>query len=391
MKNSFLLSSLIIVLLAGGCGLTSQATPTPEIPVQMREGTVAEAKIIPVQNATISFSGTGKITEIMKFEGDWVKKGDVIARLEGVEKAQASISGANYLVIAAQKDLDDLYEKANLASAESEMVLAQAKLDLEDALDKRDDLNYGRVNQYMLEGIQSQLIIAQQAVEDAETTYSYVEDKAIDDVTRAEALAYLSQTRLYRDQIQRNYEYASGPPELNDIAKADAEVARMKALVEDAQRAYNRRKEGPYQKDIDLGEANLKNAKAQADVARANLADLELAAPFNGVLVANDLKVGEVATAGATVTIGDLSAWQVQTTDLKEVDIIGIEAGQEVKILVDAIPDLEMTGIIERIKAIGVDVRGDNTYVVYILLKDPDPRILWNMTAKVTFPSAEEF
>jgi HlyD family secretion protein len=389
MKNSLLLSLLIVALLVGGCSLTAEATPTPEIPIQLQDGTIAEAKIIPVKNAAISFSGTGKITEIIKFEGDQVKKGDVIARLEGVEKAQASIAAANYLVIAAQKDLDDLYEKANLASAEAEMILAQAKLDLEDAMDKREDLNYGRVNQHMLEGIQSQLIIAGKAVEDAETTYSYVEDKAIDDVTRAEALAYLSQTRLYRDQIQRNYEYASGPPDPNDISKADAEVARMKALVEDAQRAFDRRKEGPYQRDIELAEANLKNAKAQADVARGNLSDLELTAPFDGVLVSSDLKIGEVVTALTTVTIGDLSAWQLQTTDLKEVNIVGIKEGQEVKVEVDAIPGLEMTGIIERIKAIGVDVRGDNTYVVYIQLNDPDPRLLWNMTANVFFPSIE--
>jgi multidrug resistance efflux pump len=389
MKKTFLLSTLLLLVIGSGCELVSKSTPTPEFPVPQSEGTIAEAKILPVNYATISFSGAGKIIDIVASEGEAVKKGNVIARLEGVKKAQAAIAAADYLVVAAEKNLNDLYEKSSLASAEAEMVLAQARLDLEDAQDRREDLNYGRVNQHMLEGIHSQLIIAQKAVEDAESTYSYVEDKAIDDVSRAKALAYLSQTRLYRDQIQRNYEYASGPPDPNDIAKADAEVARLKALVEDAQRDYNRKKDGPYQKDIELAQANLKNARAQADSARATLDDLELTAPFDGVLVANDLKIGEIATAATTVTIGDLSDWQAQTTDLKEVDIIGVETGQDVKIRVDAIPGSEMTGIIERIKVIGVDVRGDNTYVVYIRLKDPDPRLLWNMTAYVIFPISE--
>jgi multidrug efflux pump subunit AcrA (membrane-fusion protein) len=390
MKKILFLATLILTLLAGGCGASSSPSPTPEIPVQRNEGTVAEAKIVPLQSATISFSGTGKIVEIKAGEGAAVKKGGVIARLEGVEKAQAGIAAADYLVVSAKKNRDDLYEKSHLATAQAEMVLAQANLDLQDAIDRRKDLNYARVNKYMLEGIQAQLIIAQNAVDDAETTYSYVEDKPADDPDRARALAYLSQTRLYRDQIQRNFEYASGPPDPKDIAKADAEVARARAVVDDAQRDYDRKKDGPYQNDIQLAEANLKNATAQADAARAALDDLQLVAPFDGVLAANDLKVGEVAGSTSTVTIGNLSAWQVQTTDLKEVDIVGIEPGQQVKIQVDAIPDLEMTGIIDRIKAIGVDVRGDNTYVVTINLQNPDPRLLWNMTANVTFPAQKK-
>lgn len=386
MKYRNFLFYLLFVMLISGCSSINKSTPTLEIPIQSNDGVTAEAKIIPIQSASLSFSGTGKIEAILAPEGSTVKKGTLIARLEGIERAQASIAAAEYLVVSAQKNLADLYEKANLAAADAELTLAKANLDLKDSLEKRDDLNYKRVNKYMLEGIQSQLIIAQNAVDDAETTFSYVEDKAEDDLDRARALAFLSQTRLYRDQIQRNFEYASGPADPKDIAKADAEVARAQALVEDAQRTYDRRKSGPDKKDIDLAEASLKNAESQADAARSILADLELVAPFDGIIVSNGLKVGEVVSSTTIVTIGDLSAWQVETTDLKEVDIIGIEAGQQVRIGLDAIPGIELTGVVDRIKAFGVDVRGDNTYIVYINLTNPDPRLLWNMTANVTFP-----
>ncbi len=238
----------------------------------------------------------------------------------------------------------------------------------------------------MLEGIQAQLTMAEKAVEDAEEVYSYVQDKPEDDADRAQALAYLSQARLARDQVKRNLEYAEGPPTSQDIAQADARVSIAEASLEDAQRTYNRRKTGPDPRDLELAEANLKNAEAQAEAARAVLSDLELTAPFDGTIIVNNLEVGEMAAAGQ-VMIGDTSAWQVETTDLKEVDIVGIQSGMPVEVRFDAIPDLEIKGIVNRVKGYGITVRGDNTYTVTIDLQQADPRLLWNMTARVIFPA----
>jgi multidrug resistance efflux pump len=335
----------------------------------------------------LSFAAVGKVESIQAAEGVSVQKGDPIARLEGSEKADAAVAAADLQVASAQKALDDLNEKAKVAAADAEMTVALAEQELKDAKEKRDDLNYKRVNQYMLESIQSQLIIAEKAVEDAEDTYSYVQDRPEDDADRARALMYLSQARLARDQVKRNLEYAEGPPAAQDIAEADARVSKAQAALDDAKRTYERRKTGPDPKDLVIAEANLTNAKAQAQAARSALNDLQLTTPFAGTIIVNSLEVGELASAGQ-VMLGDTSAWQVETTDLKEVDIVGIAAGQSVKVTFDAIPDLEMKGIVNRIKGYGVTVRGDNTYTVTIDLQGSDPRVLWNMTARVTFPES---
>jgi HlyD family secretion protein len=390
MKKPFLLFSILIILgaLLNGCSSFNKVTPTPAIPVQTGAGAAAEARVIPVRSAILSFAAPGKVKEITAFEGSSVKKGDLIARLEGGERASATIAAADLQVASAQKTLDDLKEKARLAAADAEMTAAKAALDLKDAQEKRDDLNYKRVNQFMLEGIQAQLIMAESAVEDAETAYSFVQDRGEDDPDRARAMAYLSQTRLARDQIQRNLQYAEGPPDARDIAEADARVAKAQATLDDAKRSYERRKDGPDPKDLVLALASLDNAQAQANAARASLADLEIKAPFDGVVIVNDLEIGEVSAAGK-VMVGDISAWQVETTDLKEVDIVGIQSGQAVTVRFDAIPGLELPGIVNRIKGYGISVRGDNTYVVTVDLTQTDPRLLWNMTARVSFPSTE--
>jgi HlyD family secretion protein len=390
MKKPFLLFSILIILgaLLNGCSSFNKVTPTPAIPVQTGAGAAAEARVIPVRSAILSFAAPGKVKEITAFEGSSVKKGDLIARLEGGERASATIAAADLQVASAQKTLDDLKEKARLAAADAEMTAAKAALDLKDAQEKRDDLNYKRVNQFMLEGIQAQLIMAESAVEDAETAYSFVQDRGEDDPDRARAMAYLSQTRLARDQIQRNLQYAEGPPDARDIAEADARVAKAQATLDDAKRSYERRKDGPDPKDLVLALASLDNAQAQANAARASLADLEIKAPFDGVVIVNDLEIGEVSAAGK-VMVGDISAWQVETTDLKEVDIVGIQSGQVVTVRFDAIPGLELPGIVNRIKGYGISVRGDNTYVVTVDLTQTDPRLLWNMTARVSFSSTE--
>jgi HlyD family secretion protein len=388
MKKFLTLLSLFIICgqFLTGCGSINKSTPTPAIPIQTGAGAAAEAKVIPKRSAALSFASSGKVEFIKAFEGSTVKKGDLIARLEGGERAHAAIAAAELQVASAQKALDDLNEKASLAAADAEMKVAQAALDLKDAREKRDDLNYKRVNQYMLEGIQAQLIMAESAVDDAETAYSFVQDRGEDDPDRARAMAYLSQTRLARDQIQRNLQYAEGPPDARDIAEADAKVSKALADLSDAQRTYDRRKSGPDTKDLTIAMASLKNAQAQADAARATLVDLEMTAPFDGLVIVNDLEVGEFATAGK-VLVGDISSWQIETTDLKEVDIVGIQSGQPVTVKFDAIPGLELPGTVNRIKGFGITVRGDNTYIVTVDLNRSDPRLLWNMTARVTFPS----
>jgi HlyD family secretion protein len=375
-----------VLILMTACGSLSKVTPTPAIPVKTGAGAAAEAKVIPIRSSTLSFSALGKVESILSPEGKSVKKGDPIARLDGAETAQAAIAAADLQVVSAQKALDDLNEKAKIAAADAEMAVAVAAQELKDAKDHRQDLNYKRVNQYMLEGIQAQLTMAEKAVDDAEETYSYVQDKPEDDADRARALAYLSQARLARDQVKRNLEYAEGPPTFQDIAEADARVSKAEAALEDAQRIFERRKTGPDPRDLELVNARVTNAKAQAEAARTVLNDLILAAPFDGTIIVNNLEVGEMAAAGE-VMIGDTSAWQVETTDLKEVDIVGIQPGMIVNVRFDAIPDLEIKGVVNRIKGYGITVRGDNTYTVTIDLQQSDPRLLWNMTARVTFPA----
>ena len=52
----------------------------------------------------------------------------------------------------------------------------------------------------------------------------------------------------------------------------------------------------------------------------------------------------------------------------------------------DALPDVVMSGLVDRIGADPKNQINDVLYTVHILVEDPDPQIKWGMTVEVTFP-----
>jgi HlyD family secretion protein len=83
--------------------------------------------------------------------------------------------------------------------------------------------------------------------------------------------------------------------------------------------------------------------------------------------------------------LADVSAWQIQTDDLTELQVGRVNEGDRVTLTLEAIPDLELAGKVTRIRPIGENKRGDITYTVIITPDRQDSRLKWNMTAIVAF------
>ncbi|NPV78495.1 MAG: HlyD family efflux transporter periplasmic adaptor subunit [Anaerolineae bacterium] len=164
-------------------------------------------------------------------------------------------------------------------------------------------------------------------------------------------------------------------------------MCRQSIICPLLERDFQAVENGVNQEKLAVAKARLENARALLDSARAGLAELELAAPFAGVVVSNDLKIGEQTgpAAPSPVILADISRWKIMTTDLTERDVIEIHPGDPVAVTFDAIPDLNLSGKVERIKPLGENRQGDITYTVMITLDSLDDRLRWNMTSFVTF------
>jgi HlyD family secretion protein len=379
-------------LMAAGCNGANNAATQADMtlePVLADEKIVAEGQVVPVESATLSFVAGGVVDEIFVEEGEAVAEDDVIAQLSGAERLASQISSAELALISAQQAYDDLFDTVDVQKAQAEMAVAQARIELEDAEEDRERLNYRNSSDTTLTGIRADAVIAADALEDAEDYYNYFEENYDeDDPVRAAALSQVVAAQKANDRAQYNLQYALGYPENSDVEEADARVAVAMATLDEAEKDLKALQDGkPDPDDVALAEARLKEAQATYDAAEAALEDIKLISPFDGELVANNLTRGEFVSPGTpAAVVGNMSAWEVETTDLTELDVVKIKEGMEVTVELDALPDVQLTGVVSSIKMLGENVQGDITYTVKILLEETDAPITWNMTAFVTFP-----
>lgn len=386
---SIIIASIIITgFIASGCSVlpgstTPTITPTTVATVPAR--TLTEARVIPIKNAALSFSLSGIVNEVLVNEGETVPAGGVIARLKGIDRAWAAVAQAEVLRLSAQKDMDDFTEKSKIATADAKLVLAKAQIELKNAKDARKSLDYQQVSNTTLDGMRATYFIALDDFKKAEDDYEPYKNRGEKDLERAAFLSKLSNARLAKDRALYNLNKAMEMPDPEKIAKADARLSLAEAALTDAQSTYDKVKAGPDQAQSTIFEGAVKNATAQMEAAQSGVNDLELTAPFAGTIISNDLKPGQAVSPAVTVMLGDISAWQVETTDLVELDIINIQPGDRATITFDAIPDLKLAGTVNRIKQMGQTNKGDTTYTATIDLEQNDPRLLWNMKAFVAF------
>ena len=346
MKRKLLISLIGLTLLFTACAPATTATPQL-IPTVIADSTiVAEGRVEPLRFGEISFNTSGVVSEVLVEEGQPVKKGDLLIRLGGetdTQYANAQLELAN-----AEKAMNDLLDN-------SETDFAQTVIDLKQA---RED--HKEAEQYL----------------------NYLKNSPKVPITE-HFLYYIDNHRGGYDYRIRT-KFSKGPAPEVWVTEAENNVALTKAKVEELQLKYDRMKDGGVDRD------QLAVLEASLNAAKAKVADLEVVAPFDGVVTNLNAKAGSSINAGdIAVTIADLSKWLVTTTDLTEIDVVGLTENEPVTVTLDALPGVELKGSILSIGQTYEENQGDIVYEVIVLLDDTHPAMRWGMTSSVTFQSAQ--
>ena len=190
--------------------------------------------------------------------------------------------------------------------------------------------------------------------------------------------ATLIEAQADRDELVREARRAHDVRAQNAqlISQQDAELADSKAAQAVARVAAQ--------------QARVQAATAGLAVARANLDNTLIHAPFTGTVLRKDAEVGEVVapsvggglTRGAVVTMADLATLEVEV-DVNEAYISRIRAGQPARITLDAYPDTSFRGAVRLV--VPTADRQKATVQVKVAIQDRDPRILTEMGARVEF------
>lgn len=380
---------------------------------------IADALVIPRQNAALSFPVPGLVAEVLVREGDAVEAGQLLVRLKSdrevlaVAQAQAEVDRARAQVelfssgarseelLAAQAAVDAAQAQVeilqqgpraeDIAAAEAALSAAQAQYQTVATGVNEQDVIAARVEMQNAEALVTQAQRAYDKVAWQADIGTLPEAAALQTATneyqaaqaRYEAVnagvqpSLLAEASALIDQARAQLERLQAPPTANEIAAAEASVRQ-------AQAAYDLLAAGTRPQEVAMAQGELAAAETLLMQAQLALSERELHAPFAGVIARIDLTPGQEIDAGETVLdLADQSQWFARTTDLSEISVVEVEVGDGAVIRVDAIPDVDLSGHVVGISPFGTNILGDVSYTVTVQLDDSDPRLRWNMTAAV--------
>jgi multidrug resistance efflux pump len=320
-------------------GVNEETTSAEAAPVSP-DGVIAEGHLTPARDTTLSFQGSGTVMDVTVKTGDKVKAGAVLANLGS--ESDAAYAAAQLELVSAQQALKDLQENADAARAQSLIDVDTAQETYDKAVDYYESLF---------------------------KAYKYDELVWIRKVT---PIGIKRIPEIKTRKVKKADE--------ETIAEAKYDMDLKLAQLEAAQKAAERTKDGPDTDQLALLQARLKAAEA-------GMAAFSILAPFDGVVtdvnVANGEQVGPQTWA---IKLADTSSWDVETSDVTELEVVNIQEGQTVSFTVDALPDVTMNGVVKEISQSSYTQNGDVIYTVKIEAEEVDPRVRWGMTAEVIFP-----
>ena len=125
---------------------------------------------------------------------------------------------------------------------------------------------------------------------------------------------------------------------------------------------------------------------AAAASAQAALDALELKSGTAGTIVDPTVQAGQRVSSGQPLfTVADFSRWVVKTDNLTELQVVDLKIGQKVEVMLDALPDVTLSGEVSQINRRYEEKRGDITYTVTVVLSQSQAALRWGMTAAVKF------
>jgi multidrug efflux pump subunit AcrA (membrane-fusion protein) len=374
----FVLAGLLLTACGGGAEAAAPSTPIPTVVAE--NVIVAEGRLEPVHYVDIAFNANGTVSEVLVSEGEQVKAGQVIARLENSEAKQAEVAKAEEDFLTAQQAFDSAEVTALGKVAESHEAVRKAQYEL-DNFDIPSDLRNMSTSEA--------LIYTATKLDEARVNfepYKYLEERLSRELARenpANPDVYRSTAKNYKkrlDDAWADYNKAI------KWATLDANLENAQADLAKNQKEYDLLSSVSTGNDKAVAEAQYEAARANLDAARAALADVELSAPFDGTVAGLKVKSGESVTPGqVAASVADFSSWIVKTTDLTELDVVKLSEEQPVTITLDAIPDKTLEGKILRIGQNYSEKQGDIVYEVTVEVTESLPNMRWGMTAVVKF------
>ncbi|HUK16401.1 MAG TPA: efflux RND transporter periplasmic adaptor subunit [Bryobacteraceae bacterium] len=293
---------------------------------------------IELTEVNIAFKTAGRLIERSVDEGDAVKSGQVVARLDRDqllaqrEREAAGLSSADSQMAQAVTSLE--WQKANLAAD-----IEQKKADLASNEARLAELKNGSRPQEKLDAkaavdaAQSELERAKRDWDRAQTLYKN------DDISTAQYDQYRNRwesgTAALNSAREREALVLAGPRD-EVIHAQEGQVERARAALKMAE--VNALEMKRREQELNTRRSEIGRSKANIALIDSQLADTIAVSPVDGVVLVKAADVGEVLAPGTTVmTVGDIDHPWLRGY-INETDLGKVKLGSKVKVTTDSYP-----------------------------------------------------
>lgn len=443
MKLKTILVSILAIFALGslaGCDVF-QSTPTNDL--------LKASGRISAHEITIASELGGKVVEVYFNEGDDVKEGDVLFKIDdevsqaqlkqadsAVETAKAALELVKKQAEAAHLQVDQAVEGARLQDMQArlttwdqtqpkefdlptwyfqkeelikaaQVVVTEAEKNLENQTKNLADV--------LKKNSESEILRAERNLVEAQAAYQVavkLQDQAKAAPDNADLLKAAEDTHdqalKVLEVVQLDYKRVITTTAAKEILEARSKVAVAQSRLDLARDEVTRLQSGEdslmvktaktaaEQADAAVlqAEAGLKQAEAALALAQLQIVKSEVKAPMSGTILVQNVKVGQLAAPGGVVmTIGQLDNVEIMVY-VPESMYGRVKLGQEVSISVDSFPNRSYSGKVAMISSQAeftprdvqtIEGRKTTVYGVKITATNPEHELKPGMPADVNF------
>ena len=357
------------------------------VPVEAKSVTVritASGKVQPVQSVNISTKSPGLLADLNVEQGDTVKQGQIIARMDNSE--------IKMRILQYQANLAQA--KAQLAESEAGSrpeEIAQAKARVDQAQAQLAIIRDGNRLQEIQQA-QAQVDSAKASVALTKSRVKRYQDLAKDGAISQDSLEqYVSEN----SKAKANLEEAQRRLSLLKVGNRNQDIQKQAAIVNQEKEGLRKLENGNRPQEIARLKAAVASAEAQLKQQQVQLEDTIIRAPFSGIVTQRYATVGGYVSpaisassnASATSTsIVALAKGLEVLANVPEVDISQIKQQQKVEITIDAYPEEVFQGQVRLIAPEAVVDQNVTSFQVRVAIKTGAEKLRSGMNvSEVTF------
>lgn len=352
---------------------------------------------IEMTEVDIAFKTPGQLDELLVEEGDAVRAGDVIARLDKKQllrqrdRAEANIRQAGSALEQTHAAIRFQRESvaSSIAQRQAELKAAQAGLNALEAGSRTQEIERAKA---AVARAEAEALKARRDLERGRTLFE-AEDISAQDFDMLVAQSAAAEAAL--DQAQQQYELTLEGPRQEDIESGRAQVERSRAALRTAE--AGNLDIVRLEKDLAARAASIEAAEAELAVIESQLEDAVAVSPVDGVILTKAVEQGEIVAAGTTlVTIADMERPWLRGY-INQIYQGRVKVGSRIQVTTDSFPDKVYEGRLSFLASEAeftpkqIQTQEERVKLVYrvkIDIANPDQQLKRNMPADAVIPMA---